>query len=44
MRLREQGADVFLISRGLGHIDLAVTTKYLGSDKEDTADELRKFL
>lgn len=43
MRLREQGADVVLISRALGHSDLAVTTKYLGTEKEETANELRRF-
>lgn len=44
MRLREQGADIVLISKALGHSDLAVTTKYLGMEKEEVASELREFL
>ena len=44
MRLRNKGADILLISKALGHSDLAVTTKYLGMEKEEVSNELRKFL
>jgi len=43
IKLRNKGADVLLISKALGHSDLAVTTKYLGMEKEEVAEELRKY-
>ncbi|WP_158095143.1 tyrosine-type recombinase/integrase [Gottfriedia luciferensis] len=43
VRLRKMGADIVLISKALGHSDLAVTTKYLGVEKEEVANELRKY-
>src|SRR5690606_2647597 len=44
MNLRKKGADITLISKALGHSDLAVTTRYLGLKNEEVAEELRKFL
>ncbi|WP_079516581.1 tyrosine-type recombinase/integrase [Rossellomorea marisflavi] len=43
-KLLEKGADIALISKALGHGDLAVTTRYLHLDQEEVADSLRKFL
>ena len=42
--LLRKGADLPLISKALGHSDLAVTTRYLHIDKEEVAENLRKFL
>lgn len=42
--LLEKGASVALISKALGHSDLAVTTQYLDLDIEDVANNLREFL
>jgi integrase/recombinase XerD len=39
-----KGANIALISKALGHSDLAVTTRYLHLDKEEVADSLRSFL
>ena len=44
MNLRKKGADITLISKALGHSDLAVTTRYLGLKNEEVAEELRKYL
>lgn len=43
-RLLDKGANVAEISRALGHSDLSVTTRYLHLDKEEVAENLRKFL
>jgi site-specific recombinase XerD len=42
--LLDKGAKITDISRALGHSNLAVTTQYLHLDKEEIADNLRKFL
>ena len=42
--LLEKGASVALISKALGHSELAVTTQYLDLDVEDVANNLRDFL
>lgn len=42
--LLNKGANVALISKALGHSDLAVTTRYLHLDKDEVAESLRKFL
>lgn len=42
--LLNNGASVPLISKALGHSDLAVTTKYLYLNKEEVADKLRNFV
>lgn len=42
--LLAKGADVALISKALGHGDLAVTTRYLHLDQEEIANSLRKYL
>lgn len=39
-----KGANIALISKALGHSDLAVTTRYLHLDKEEVAESLRNFL
>ena len=39
-----KGANIALISKALGHSDLAVTTRYLHLDKEEVADTLRGYL
>lgn len=44
MNLRKKGAHISLISKALGHSDLAVTTRYLRLDKEEVADSLRNYL
>lgn len=44
MNLRRKGAHISLISKALGHSDLAVTSRYLRLDKEEVAEDLRKFL
>ncbi|MEK4085155.1 tyrosine-type recombinase/integrase [Psychrobacillus sp. FSL K6-1415] len=44
MNLRKKGAHISLISKALGHSDLAVTTRYLHYDKLEVAEDLRKFL
>lgn len=43
-RLLDRGANVAVISKALGHSDLAVTTRYLHLDKEEVVDSLRKYL
>ncbi|MGG4166829.1 site-specific integrase [Rossellomorea vietnamensis] len=42
--LLNKGANITDISRALGHSNLAVTTQYLHIDKEEVADNLRKYL
>ncbi|MDI7740559.1 site-specific integrase [Lysinibacillus fusiformis] len=42
--LLNKGASVALISKALGHSDLAVTTQYLDLDIEEVATSLRDFL
>ncbi|MCM3732368.1 tyrosine-type recombinase/integrase [Fictibacillus nanhaiensis] len=39
-----KGANIALISKALGHSDLAVTTRYLHLDKEEVAENLRSYL
>ncbi|MBD7962534.1 tyrosine-type recombinase/integrase [Fictibacillus norfolkensis] len=42
--LLEKGANLALISKALGHSNLAVTTQYLDLDVEEVADNLREYL
>lgn len=42
--LLNKGASIALISKALGHSDLAVTTQYLDLDVEEVATNLRDFL
>ena len=42
--LLEKGANITEISKALGHSNLAVTTQYLHLDKEEVAENLRRFL
>ncbi|AMQ05214.1 tyrosine-type recombinase/integrase [Sporosarcina psychrophila] len=42
--LLEKGASIALISKALGHSDLAVTTQYLDLDVEEVASDLREYL
>ncbi len=42
--LLDKGANLALISKALGHSDLAVTTQYLDIDVDEVADNLRDFL
>lgn len=42
--LLDKGANIALISKALGHSDLAVTTQYLDLDVEEVATNLRDFL
>lgn len=42
--LHEKGASIALISKALGHSDLAVTTQYLELDVEEVAKDLRDYL
>jgi site-specific recombinase XerD len=42
--LLDKGANITDISRALGHSNLAVTSKYLHLDKEEVAENLRKYL
>ncbi|WP_342510909.1 site-specific integrase [Sporosarcina sp. FSL K6-1522] len=42
--LHDNGASVALISKALGHSDLAVTTQYLDLDVEEVAKDLREYL
>lgn len=42
--LLNKGANIAEISKALGHSNLAVTTQYLHLDKEETAENLRKYL
>lgn len=42
--LLDKGANLALISKALGHSNLAVTTQYLDLDVEEVADNLREFL
>ncbi|WP_088032754.1 tyrosine-type recombinase/integrase [Evansella clarkii] len=42
--LLDQGADITLISKALGHSDIQVTTRYLHIDKEEVAERLRNYL
>ena len=42
--LLDKGANITVISNALGHSDLGVTTKYLHIDKEEVAENLRKYL
>ncbi|MEH7521664.1 tyrosine-type recombinase/integrase [Bacillus sp. JJ1503] len=42
--LLNKGAKITDISRALGHSNLAVTSQYLHLDKEEIAENLRKFL
>lgn len=43
-RLLDQGANIALISKALGHSDLDVTTRYLHLDKEEVLKSLRDYL
>jgi len=42
--LYDKGANIALISKALGHSDLAVTTQYLDIDVDEVADSLRDFM
>lgn len=42
--LHDKGASIAIISKALGHSDLAVTTQYLDLDVEEVARDLREFL
>lgn len=42
--LLKKGASVPLISKALSHSDVAITTKYLYLDTDETLEELRNFL
>lgn len=42
--LLNKGASIALISKALGHSDLAVTTQYLDLDVEEVVNNLRDFL
>ncbi|WP_368914591.1 tyrosine-type recombinase/integrase [Exiguobacterium acetylicum] len=42
--LLNKGASIALISKELGHSDLAVTTQYLDIDTQEVATTLRNFL
>lgn len=42
--LLDKGANIVLISKALGHGDIAVTTRYLHLDKEEVSDSLRQYL
>lgn len=42
--LHDKGASIALISKALGHSDLAVTTQYLDLDVEEVAKDLREYL
>ncbi|KGA98124.1 integrase [Alkalihalobacillus alcalophilus ATCC 27647 = CGMCC 1.3604] len=42
--LLNKGANLALISKALGHSNLAVTTQYLDLDVEEVADNLRDYL
>lgn len=42
--LLDKGANIVLISKALGHGDIAVTTRYLHLDKEEVSDNLRQYL
>ena len=42
--LLNKGADIALISKALGHSDIAVTTRYLHFDKSEVAKNLRGYL
>ncbi|TDL77397.1 site-specific integrase [Rhodococcus qingshengii] len=42
--LLNKGANIAEISKALGHSNLAVTTQYLHLDKEEIAENLRKYL
>jgi integrase/recombinase XerD len=39
-----KGANIALISKALGHSDIAVTTRYLHLAKEEVAESLRSYL
>ncbi|WP_430483137.1 tyrosine-type recombinase/integrase [Rossellomorea marisflavi] len=43
-KLLGRGANIALISKALGHSDIAVTTRYLHLDKEEVAENLRSYL
>ena len=43
-RFYDKGASIALISKALGHSDLAVTTQYLDLSVEEVANELKSFL
>ncbi|KIL20593.1 MULTISPECIES: tyrosine-type recombinase/integrase [Bacillus] len=42
--LLDKGANLALISKALGHSNLAVTTQYLDLDVEEVVDNLREYL
>ncbi|WP_182200397.1 tyrosine-type recombinase/integrase [Paraliobacillus salinarum] len=42
--LLKKGANIALISKALGHSDIAVTSRYLHLDKEEVAESLREYL
>lgn len=39
-----KGASVPLISKALGHSDIAVTTQYLDLNVDEVANDLREYL
>ncbi|MBC1290468.1 tyrosine-type recombinase/integrase [Listeria booriae] len=43
-QLLERGADLALISKALGHSNLAVTTQYLHFESQEIVDKLRGYL
>lgn len=43
-KLLDAGASIAIISKALGHSDLAVTTQYLDLDVEEVAKDLREYL
>lgn len=43
-RLHDKGASIAIISKALGHSDLAVTTQYLDLDIEEVAKDLREYI
>jgi len=42
--LLDKGANIAVISNALGHSDIGVTSRYLHLDKEEVAENLRKYL
>lgn len=43
-RMHDKGASIVIISKALGHSDLAVTTQHLNLDVEEVAEDLREHL
>lgn len=42
--LLRKGANIAMISKALGHSDIAVTTRYLHLEQEELAESLRRYL